>query len=60
MGLVLIGLDGIGFWLCLFDTKDIVSPISENIGWDGLGFDSLGNINPRLVSWMPWVTYTLG
>jgi hypothetical protein len=49
MGLVLIGLDGIGFWLCLFDTKDIVLPFSENMGWDGLGLDALGNINPRLV-----------
>jgi hypothetical protein len=55
--IIWIGFDGIGFdcigwigfWLCLFDTNDIVLPFSEDIGWDDLGLDSLGNINPRSV-----------
>ncbi len=60
MGLVLIGMNGIGFWLCLFVTKDIVLPISDNLDWDVLGLGSLGNIIPRLLNLMPWVPHTLG
>jgi hypothetical protein len=53
-------LSEIGFWLFLLFMIHIVLPIFENIDWDDLGLGSWGNINPRLLNLMPWVTQTLG